>query len=104
MGGASGMRTQHVILARDNSAPAAAPIWCSASDSNRPLRAFNARQSPDLLTGHLARTTRVELVSPRWRRGILPLNYVRADGGQPANRTPRGIAAGFTDPLTHQTC
>jgi hypothetical protein len=87
IGGASGNRTQHVILARDNSAPAAAPNWCPASDSNRPVCDFGAAQSPDLLTGHLVRTTRVELVSPRWRRGILPLNYVRADGGQPANRT-----------------
>ena len=27
--------------------------WCPASDSNRPLCAFNARQSPDLLTGRI---------------------------------------------------
>jgi hypothetical protein len=65
IGGASGNRTQHVILARDNSAPAAAPNWCPASDSNRPVCDFGAAQSPDLLTGHLVRTTRVELVSPR---------------------------------------
>jgi hypothetical protein len=43
IGGASGNRTQHVILARDNSAPAAAPNWCPASDSNRPVCDFGQR-------------------------------------------------------------
>lgn len=51
IGGPTENRTQRESGANRLSAPAAGPYWCPALDSNQPLRAFNARQSPDLLTG-----------------------------------------------------
>jgi hypothetical protein len=87
IGGPTGNRTQRELLARHLSAPAAGP-WCPALDSNQPLRAFNARQSPDLLTGRLERPAGNDPASQPWQGCTLPLSYGRmVESG--SNRTPR---------------
>jgi hypothetical protein len=60
--------------------------WCLELVSSQPLRVFGAALSPDQLprqSAHrssareLARTRRIELLSPEWRSGIEPINYIR---------------------------
>jgi hypothetical protein len=54
--------------------------WCPALDSNQPLRAFNARQSPDLLTGRIgaACENRTRVIGVALRG---PANRPRPHGG-----------------------
>jgi hypothetical protein len=100
IGGPTGNRTQRELLARHLSAPAAGP-WCPALDSNQPLRAFNARQSPDLLTGRLERPAGNDPASQPWQGCTLPLSYSRMVGSR-RNRTSCHKGTAFTAQRRHQ--
>ncbi len=66
------------------------------------LSAFSARRFHQIsFPGELARTRRIELLSPEWRSGIEPINYirmVRPRGFEPLVGRPACFTdAGFTD-------
>lgn len=75
--------------------------WCPAPVSIRPHRFFRPRQSPDLLTGHLVRTGRIELPPSRWQRDTLPLCEARVVGSPRIELGSEAFyrRAGFPDQL-----
>ncbi len=82
-GGETGSRTRHGDLARITCSPLLSPggsvdgawSWFRAN-----LSAFSARRCHQISfpgIRELARTRRIELLSPEWRSGIEPINYIR---------------------------
>ena len=98
-GGDTGSRTRRGDLAKIACSPLLSPSWCLELVSSQPLRVFGAALSPDQLprqsllgASELVRTRRIELLSPEWRSGIEPINYVRGwfvFGASPRIRTSR---------------
>src|SRR6202030_3628855 len=104
-------RTQHELLARHLSAPAASPKKARSRASflrNGARTRFRATLSCSSgrrfhqISFPSVRPARIELASSEWHSEALPIDQGRMVG-VPRIELGMHIGAGFTDPLSHQT-